>query len=152
MINDRVLTMSQNTLRLSDRKSSSESCVTWEQTIDTRILRALTRSECRPVVKSIDIKPSHIETFRCLLWYLICIKINETRTRAKSKYVSFLRKIRYFIYLRNETCRDSSRQWQFSKNRVDNVIDIINVYIDEIDGYSRQIRYLLHEQKSYLDT
>ena len=74
-------------------------------------------------------------------WYLICIKIIETRTRANSKYVRFLWKISYDTYLRNETFRNSSRQTICNliifQNRDDNVIDIIS-----IQRWNRRLRQL----------
>ena len=115
MINDRVLTMSQNTLRLSDLKSSSESRVTLEQTSDTDIFRPWnkiwmsSKSEIdwyqnNKIISKICVK------FRCLLDIWFALRSTKARTRAKSKCVSFLWKISYDIYLRNETSWNSSRR------------------------------------------
>ena len=134
MINDRVLTMSQNTLRLSDLKSSSESRVTLEQTSDTGIFRPWNKIwmsskseidwyQITKIISKICVK------LRCLLDTWFALRSTKKRTRAKSKCWSFLWKISYDMYLRNETSWNSSRRSRYNRiifqNRVDNVLDII---------------------------
>ena len=94
MINDRVLTMSQNTLRLSDLKSSSESRVTLEQTSDTGIFPSL-KQDLNVVQKwnrLISKQQDYLKNM-CWIslspWYLICIEINENADSREIKMCKF---------------------------------------------------------------